>query len=135
MVRAAKQLDTEAPLPTPLRILVAEDDPLLALLIEDVLKEMGHEICAIESTETGTVAAALRLQPDVMVVDPGLLQGSGIAAVREILRARFVAHVFISGHHLLDRALHPRAVVLQKPFTDQDLARAIQWAITAPAPE
>lgn len=118
----------------PLRILVAEDEPLLAMLLEDVLKEMGHDVCAIESTEAGTVAAGLRFRPDVMVVDPGLVQGSGISAVAEILRTLFIAHVFVTGETLLGRPLHPRAVVLQKPFREVDLASAIDRAMLGADP-
>jgi DNA-binding response OmpR family regulator len=116
-----------------LRIVVAEDEPLLAMLLEDVLKEMGHEICAVESTEAGTVTAALKYTPDILIVDPGLLRGSGISAVTEILRTLFIAHVFVSGDKLWDRPLHPRAVVLQKPFRESDLATAIQRAMGTPS--
>jgi DNA-binding response OmpR family regulator len=117
----------------PLRVVVAEDEPLLAMLLEDVLKEMGHEVCAIESTEAGTVAAGLRFRPDILIVDPGLLRGSGISAVTEILRTVFIAHVFVSGDKLWDRQLHPRAITLQKPFRESDLASAIQRAMGAPS--
>ena len=47
----------------PLGILVAEDEHLLDMLLEDVRKEMGHAVCAIESTESGTVVAGLRVRP------------------------------------------------------------------------
>jgi CheY-like chemotaxis protein len=116
-----------------LRVVVAEDEPLLAMLLEDVLREMGHDVCAVESTEAGTVTAALRLLPDILIVDPGLLRGSGISAVTEILRTLFIAHVFVSGDKLWDRQLHPRAVVLQKPFRESDLASAMQRAMGAPS--
>ena len=39
-----------------LRILVVEDDALIAMLLADLLTELGHEICAIEGTEVTAVA-------------------------------------------------------------------------------
>lgn len=116
-----------------LRILVAEDEALIAMLLEDALQEMGHQVCAVESTEAGTVTSALGLRPDILIVDLGLRQGNGIAAVAEILRTVFIAHIFVSGHRLMDRPVHPRAVLVQKPFRESDLADAILRAMEEPS--
>jgi two-component system, response regulator PdtaR len=108
-----------------LRILLVEDEPMIALLLTDLLAEMGHEICAIESTETGAIAAAVRCKPGLLIVDASLREGSGVAAVEEILSAGFIPHLFISGETASVQARMPGAVVLQKPFREPDLARAI----------
>ena len=73
-----------------LEVLIVEDEPLIAGLLTDIMEEMGHHVCAVESTETGAVAAALKWQPQLMIVDAGLARGSGIAAVETILRTGFV---------------------------------------------
>lgn len=117
-----------------LRILVIEDDILIGALLADVLEAMGHDVCAIEGTEDDAVAAAKRCKPDMMIVDVRLRNGSGISAVREILRAGWVPHVFVSGETSSIRALRPDAIVLQKPFRDVDLARAIQSALDLAVP-
>ncbi|HVT27262.1 MAG TPA: response regulator [Lacipirellulaceae bacterium] len=114
-----------------LRILVAEDDAMIAMLLADVFAGMGHDVCAIEATEAGAVAAAVRCRPDLMIVDARLGVGSGSAAVDEILRTGFVPHVFISGDISTVRALRPGAVAIQKPFDDSVLVRAIQRALDA----
>jgi len=51
--------------------------------------------------------------------------------IEKILRAGSVPHVFVSGDVVSVRAVRPDAIVLQKPFRDQDLARAIQRALSA----
>jgi CheY-like chemotaxis protein len=117
-----------------LRILVMEDETILAMLLADVLVEMGHEVCATEATEAGAVAAAVRCKPDLMIVDARLRDGSGVAAVEKILKRGFIPHVFVSGETSSVRALRPGAVVIQKPFREPDLARAIQRALGAVAP-
>ena len=71
-----------------LRVLVIEDDALIAMLLSELLAGMGHAVCATAATESEAVTAAARYRPDLMIVDAGLGQGSGVSAVEEILRAR-----------------------------------------------
>ena len=111
------------------RVLVVEDDALIGMLYADLLNEMGHTVCAIKASEADAVAAAHLYRPDLMIVDAGLGKGSGVAAVSQILRFGFVPHVFISGDTASVRAIRPDAVVMEKPFRDADLARAIQRAL------
>ena len=113
-----------------LRVLVVEDNAIIGMLAE-VLAWMGHDVCAIEATEADAVTAATRCGPDLMFVDVQLGDGSGAFAIEKILRTGFVPHVFISGDTLGVRALRPDAVVIQKPFRESDLARAIQRALVS----
>ena len=115
-----------------LRILVIEDDALIQMLVCETLVSMGHEICAAAATEAEAVEAAARSRPDLMIVDAHLAKGSGVAAVGRILAERWTPHVFVSGASLPRDSLHPRAVTLQKPFQEHDLARAMAKAL-APA--
>ncbi|WP_342236381.1 response regulator [Inquilinus sp. OTU3971] len=118
-----------------LRVLLVEDEAVIAMLLAEVLGGMGYEVCAIEATEADAVAAAMRCRPDLMIVDARLGAGSGVSAVETILRARPVPHVFVSGDPSSVQALRPDAVVMQKPFREADLARAIQRALgAAPVP-
>jgi CheY-like chemotaxis protein len=114
-----------------LRILVVEDDALIAMLLADLLTEMGHEICAIEGTEVTAVAAAARCRPHLIIADARLGDESGIAAVDEILCSGPVPHVFISGEPVWVQSLRPGSVVVPKPFREADLTRAMQRALDA----
>jgi two-component system, response regulator PdtaR len=116
-----------------LRVLVVEDEILIGMLLADTLGAMGYDVCAIEATETGAVAAAARCKPDLMIVDARLRGGSGVSAVEEILCTRWVPHVFVSGETSTIQALRPGSIVIRKPFRDIDLNRAIQRALDAPA--
>jgi two-component system, response regulator PdtaR len=116
-----------------LRVLVVEDNAMIGMLLAELLEEMGHDVCAIEATEADAVIAAIRYRPDLMIVDARLGDESGVSAVEEILRAGPVPHFFVSGDTSGVRALRPGAVIIQKPFRESDLARAIQRAIGAAA--
>ena len=111
------------------RILIAEDDGIIAFCLEELLGGMGYQICAIASDETETIAAAALHAPSLMIVDEGLRDGSGIAAVTEILKTGFVPHIFATGDCYRVLAQDPDAIVLQKPYTAQALSRAIERAL------
>lgn len=115
----------------PLRIVLVEDERSLARIFAEVLAGMGHDVCAIEEDESGAIAAAARCKPDLMIVDVRLGEGSGVAAVTEILRKGFVAHLFVSGDTSGVLAQRPAAVTLQKPFFASQLIGAMKRALTA----
>jgi two-component system, response regulator PdtaR len=117
----------------PLRVLLVEDDALIGVLLAELLRGMGHEVCETAATEAAAVTAAERCAPDLMIVDARLGRGSGIAAVDEILRVRPVAHFFLSGDAEGVRMLRPGAVVVRKPFRIADIERAIDSAFAAVA--
>jgi DNA-binding response OmpR family regulator len=114
-----------------LRVLVVEDDAMVGMLLADMLQEMGHEVCGVEATEAAAVASALSSRPDLMIVDGRLGEGCGVAAIETIRRIGAVPHLFASGDIARIKSLRPGAVVLQKPFYEADLARAIQAALAA----
>ena len=114
-----------------LRVLVVEDDALIAMLLAELLAGMGHDVCATAATEAEAVSAASRYGPDLMIVDAGLGRGSGVSAVEEILRVKPVPHVFISGDVDRVRVRKPDAVVVRKPFREAELARAIDLVLAA----
>ena len=116
-----------------LRTLVVEDDAIIGGLLAETLEGLGHAVCAVESNVANAAAAASHWRPDLMIVDVGLAEATGIAAVKEILRSRFVPHVFVTGETARGMRLGPDTVFIQKPFRVSDLEQAIQRALaTAP---
>ena len=113
----------------PLRILVVEDDPMIGPLLAEILEDLGHIVCAVEVDAANAVAAAARLHPDLMIVDVGLGEVSGVAAVKAILREGFVPHVFVTGDLIRNLSLGPDAVLLQKPYRGSDIVAAIARAV------
>ena len=96
---------------------------MIGLLLAETLTGLGYEVCGIEATEAGAVAAAARLRPDLMIVDVNLTEGTGTAAMERIARSGPVPHLFMSGR--ARPAIVPGPVLLTKPFREADLVRAI----------
>ena len=115
------------------RILVVEDNHLIGLLLGEMLEELGHIVCGITATEQDAVAAAAEHNPDLIIADARLGQGSGLSAVATILQRTYVPHIFMSGDLLSLRALRPDAIILRKPFQRQDLIYGIDRALNTPA--
>lgn len=114
------------------RILLVEDDGMISMLMTMMLEEMGFAVCATASSETDAVREAERTRPDLIVTDMNLGDGSGVAAISTICRARPTPHVFISADASAVRGLKPDAIILEKPFHYADLERAIGQALKAP---
>jgi two-component system, response regulator PdtaR len=127
----ATKAEREAKMVKAERVLVVEDDAMIGMLLAEILEQMGHGVCAIETTEADAVTSAVRYRPDLVIVDERLREGSGVSAVEEMLRTRPVPHVFITGDASKVRALRPDAAVMQKPFREADLARAIKRVLDA----
>lgn len=115
-----------------LRIIIVEDNGLIAMDLADLLIAMDHDVCAIASGENEAVQAAEVHQPDLMIVDGNLAQGDGVSAMQRILKHRYIPHLYISGnaHEIKDRV--PGAVIICKPFIMKDLTQAIGIALAKP---
>ncbi len=113
-----------------LRVMIVEDDSVIAGLLGELIEALGHEVCANESSESGAVAAARRSRPDLMIVDAHLHEGSGISAVETITGVGHIPHIFVTGDAKTIRTLKPEATVMQKPYFELDLVLAIQSALT-----
>ncbi|WP_168220340.1 response regulator [Azospirillum thermophilum] len=110
-----------------LRVLVAEDEAITAMHIEDILLELGHEVVGTVDNGPDAVAAAGRLRPDLMLMDIRLARDSdGIAAATEVYRALGIRSVFLSAHSdTLTRERAAAALPLGfavKPFSTSQLA-------------
>ncbi len=114
-----------------LRILIVEDNPIIGMLLAEILRTMGHDVCAVVRTEQDGVATALQSLPDLMIVDAKLASGSGIAVVEAVRQVRRIPHVFMSGGPVDTGTLG--GPVLSKPFQESELARAIAVAVAAQA--
>ena len=65
-----------------IRILVAEDNDLVALTLEEQLKSLGYDVIAVAHTGAEAIDLAARLQPDVVLLDVRMPVLDGVEATR-----------------------------------------------------
>lgn len=108
-----------------LRILVVEDEMTIALMIEDMLLELGHEVVDLAMRLPQAEDAARKANFDLAVLDVNL-DGRKSFPVAEILAAHGIPYVFATGYGGggLDIGYSSRPV-LTKPFMVDDLKAAI----------
>lgn len=108
--------------------LIIEDEPLIAMSIEDALRPCGYSSFDFAGSAGEAVAAARLHCPDLITSDVQLAAGCGIDAVAEICCAEAIPVVFITGiaGDVQDRlAGH---VVVDKPFIMGQIAQAVRRA-------
>ena len=119
------------------RVLVVEDEALVAMLIEDMIHDSGDEVVGSAGKLTDAVALAQETQADVALLDINL---GGVLAypVADVLRQRGVPIVFTSGYGsagLIER--FQDCPMLDKPFDQPSLEHAIHTVLrtrpTSPA--
>ena len=116
------------------RVLVVEDEMMIAMLVEDMLAELG---CAVVGP-AHALDAALDLARNEGGIDAALLDvnlaGQPVFAVADALREKGIPAVFSTGYGEAGlRDVDRGAPVLQKPFRAGDLARALNQALGATA--
>lgn len=112
-----------------LQILVVEDDALIGMLTSMMLRDMGYDVAPVVATQDEAVRAARANPPDLMIVDEGLASGSGLGAMREILKEGFVPHIFVTGDPARIEEALPGAIAIQKPFQETELIDAMKAAL------
>jgi CheY-like chemotaxis protein len=110
----------------PIRILIVEDEMLVAMNIEDMLLELGHEVAGIAGRIGPALSLAREGSFDAAMLDVNLA-GDTSFPVADILVERGIPFLFATGYGI-DGILpeYRSRPVLQKPFRAADLARAIE---------
>ena len=111
---------------------IIEDEPIIALDIESIVQELGHEMVAIADTKDTAVEAAMTHRPDLVLADIQLADGSsGIDAVKEILQAFSAPVIFITAYpeRLLTGERPEPTFLISKPFQTETVRAAVSQAL------
>jgi DNA-binding response OmpR family regulator len=110
-----------------LKILIAEDDSIIAGLMEDILVEDGYEVCGIASTVAEAVALARRHKPDLAVIDLRLANnGLGTEIAAQLGEVEPLGILYITGASQVILTATNGHARLAKPFRDTELVRSLQ---------
>ena len=117
------------------RILIVEDDFLIANDIETALTNSGFRIGGIATTGEGALKLAIAQSPTLVVMDIRLAGDlDGIDTALELFRSHSIRCIFASAHSDLEaqRRAAPAAPLgwLQKPYTMASLVAKVRAAVT-----
>lgn len=114
------------------RVLIVEDEPLIAMNLEDMLTDLGYHVVAIATKISEALSLAENMEFDVGILDINLA-GFKSFPVADILLKRGISFVFTSGYGadgLIDN--HRGAYLLTKPISEKSLNDKIVQALKAP---
>lgn len=113
-----------------MKVLIVEDEMIIAMRLEQFVIERGHQVCGLASTEEGAISSAATHRPDVVLMDLRLAHGgSGTEAACQIYKTLGIRSIVVSAN--IDatarqalRDCEPIAFVA-KPFRSTELDGAL----------
>lgn len=115
------------------RVMIIEDEAIIAMDLEAIVSEMGHQITGVARTETAAIDLAQREKPDLILSDIHLADdSSGIDAVNRILAAHGDCPViFITAYpeRLLTGEGPEPAFLISKPYSEDQVRSAVSQAM------
>ncbi len=116
------------------KVLIVEDEGLVALVIRHKLQRMGYEICGTAASGQEAVEVALEHRPDLVIMDVHLSgRMTGIDAAKQIVAEYDVPFIFFSGYddgEIAEQiASFRHASSLAKPVEIHVLAAAVEKAL------
>jgi CheY-like chemotaxis protein len=114
------------------RVLIIEDEPIIALDLENLITELGHEVVATAATRDQAVELALKKRPGLILADINLGEGgSGLDAVSKILDSFDVPVIFVTAYpeKLLTGERPEPTYLIAKPFLPEALQATVGQAL------
>ncbi len=117
-----------------LRVLIGEDDPVVADALRARLEALGHSVAGVAHDGRDAVAKAESLTPDLVFLDIKMPRLDGVEAARQIMAQRPVPIILITAHsdpELIRRAMDAGVMgYLVKPVNRKELPPAIAVAVS-----
>lgn len=117
------------------RVLVVEDEYILAINLQESLESLGYSVIDIADTAAEAIAKANELRPNLILMDIRLRgEKDGIQAAEQIWNHLQIPVIYVTGHS--DKSTVERATLtspfgyILKPIKEQELYVAIQTALT-----
>lgn len=110
-------------------ILIVEDEPLIAMMLEDVLDALGHQVVGTADSVEDALARVAEGGFDVAIVDVQLRGGAKVWPVADRLADAGIPFVLATGGHVdAPPERHAAAPVLAKPYTIDAVEPALEQA-------
>lgn len=119
------------------RVLVVEDNALVAMEIGSVIAGMGHVVCGTAANGREALELAEAERPTLALLDVRLANGdSGVQIARQLRRQKTLRTIFVTGYDSDLEELDARHLgqVVRKPFTKAAITAAVSRAVFMPSP-
>jgi len=113
-------------------VLIIEDEPIIAMDIESIVRDLGHNVTGVAVTRDEAIAQARKSPPGLVLADIQLADdSSGIDAVKDILSEFSVPVIFITAfpERLLTGTRPEPTFLITKPFQRSTVKAAIAQAL------
>lgn len=113
-------------------VLIIEDEPLISMQLEELVRSLGHDITGTAATRTQAQSLARQALPGLVLADIQLADGSsGLDAVDDIKALGDVPVIFITAYpeRLLTGCCQEPTYLITKPFTEASVRAAIGQAL------
>lgn len=130
--RLVDEANAEIERQTRAEVLIIEDEPIIAMDIETIVRDLGHTVTGVAVTRDEAVAQALARRPGLVLADIQLADdSSGIDAVKDILAEFEVPVIFITAfpERLLSGARPEPTFLISKPFQRSTVRASIAQAL------
>lgn len=110
-------------------VLIVEDEPLIAMMLEDFLESLGHRLAGTCETVQEAMAKVEEGGFDVAIIDVHL-KGEHVWPVADRLTEKGIPFILATGGHIAPPPLeHEKAPVLSKPYTIDSIPPALDKAL------
>ena len=110
--------------------LIIEDEMIIALEVEDLLRGLGYRSFDIAATPRDAIEQATHHRPDLITADVRIVDGTGIEAVKAITaQLGEIPYFYVTGN--VDMLKGEAAEVVEKPISARAFARAAAAAVAA----
>ncbi|WP_260508537.1 response regulator [Sphingomicrobium aestuariivivum] len=130
--KLVKEATAEIEKQTRAEVLIIEDEPIIAMDIETIVRDLGHNVTGVAVTRDEAVAQAKADRPSLVLADIQLADdSSGIDAVKDILADFRVPVIFITAfpERLLTGERPEPTFLITKPFQRSTVKAAISQAL------
>lgn len=113
------------------RILIIEDEPLIAMMLEDFIETLGHEVCETVDSVPEAMEAVKSSDCDIAIVDVNLRHGEASWPVADALDDAGIPFLLASGGQIEEPpARHADRAYLGKPYTLDAVEKALDIALS-----
>lgn len=126
------EAETGISVQTPARVMIIEDETIIALDLRSLVRDLGHAVTGVARTHREAVEHARSHNPELILADIQLADGSsGLDAVKDILRDMAVPVIFITAYpeRLLTGTRPEPTFLITKPFNPEMVRATMAQAL------